>query len=980
MWSRLRTTGIAPALSVAVAVGALTACSAPDERRPPSSCIDCEPDPDPNPNPSATPNDLDGDGRDNSVDRCDARDFGRLIVVDPEAGMSAREVVETDLAPLLAKVRGEPFEIVSRAEGGCAEEQTAIWLLRPPALAEHAAPERVVSRAAELESAAPQAYVIDAQRGAGVWIIAGSDRGLVHGMYELLERAGVRFLLPGDSWTVTPARADLSFDLQALRSPVFRTLSYFGTGGWGPGSSQFPIPDVGSDGAHATSLQGWRQRTRFPFQYSLGGHTWEDFSAVPEMKTVLDTEPAMRACRPCASDDAACLAGAQDALCGDRPDASYRRVPTEAARLNPTHHGLTLCGEASAPRACAAGEPATLEDPSDFTSGGGLMQLYGDRLLQGLSGAVQAVAADPTLEAIASVDASDGDGFCRCDKCRDMLRNGAEDIASVDQDGSVTDGIFHMANHLARRAATEHPGSSVNLYAYASRAAVPSIALEPNVFVVVIPNAFQQQHTGLSGDELTAAWATKSAENPRGPFRLGIYDYWALTDGSFDQPSYPLSSVTSLLGAWRGAGIEAVTNESTYGSGPMGLLWYVAAHLSWEPELDADALVSDWFSQGFGAAAPPLERMYRRFWVHGYGADPLELGAMFAALKESYSLLPDDAGARERLTALSTYAHYLRLLYELRAADETTQDAALDAVLTHVWRIAPTGMLHSFRLWELLTRDYQHPPRWAFSSSTEHGPAWDAVTAAGPVTADEMRALIDDGAARYPAIELIPPEAPFTGELVPLTTPPAEETVDLGESGYGDEWDGEYALYLTEGRSVSLSIAISGRGAAIPDARVLVRDPAGAVLIDRHVAVPLDGEQLEVLDITAGAAGIYRVTYQHAFNEFHVLHYPRSVPLVRVLPTDFSFFVPERLHWFFVPTGTRRFAFRSGCDQPTLFHSPQGDVEATWHGNVAVVDVPAVQDGVAWNMSAYCGSAQFLNLPNYVAYRADQLLVPADAL
>lgn len=957
------------------ASSALAGCSTRERSRTPA-CSDCgaEPNPNPNPNPDASADDLDGDGRDNSVDRCDARDFGRLIVLDPGFSTTVREVVEQDLAPLLARVRGEPFELSSRAEGGCADEQTAIWLVAPSSLADHGAPQRVVERAAELSQAAPQSYVLDAERGAGAWLVAGTERGLVHGIYELLERTGVRFLLPGDDWIVTPPRLDLSFDISELRSPVWRTLSYFGTGGWGPASSQFPVPGVGSDGGHAQQLELWRRRNRFPLQYWLGGHTWEDFSALPEVKAALDADPAMRACRPCAAEDATCLQGAQDALCGSRPDAEYRRVPSEAARLNPTHHGLALCDDAGVARACAVNEPPTLEDPGDFTSDAGLTKLYGDHVLQG-----PAAPTDPSLEPFVSVDASDGDGFCACDKCRDMLRSGAEGVTGVDRDANVTDAVFHLANHVARRAEQQIPGSFVNLYAYASRASVPTVSLEPNVFVVVIPNAFQQQHTGLSGDELLGAWSQKSVQNERGPFRLGVYDYWALTDGSFDQPTYPLSSVTSLLATWRQAGIEAITNESTYGSGPMGLAWYVTAHSSWQPDLDVEALVHEWFELAFGAAAAPLERMYRRFWAHGYSADPLELGEMFAALQEAELLASDEAALRSRLTALSAYVHYLRLLYELRSAPEAGRAAALDALLTHVWRIAPSGMVHSFRLWQLLTWEQQNPERWAFSSRTEHGSAWNAVIEAGPVGAEEMQALVQEGVLRYPRLQLVPENNPFTGELVPLGTPPASDELDATESGYGDEWEGEYRFYLSAGRAVSLSLTITGRGAPIPDSRIVVEHPSGEALVDRHVAVPLDGEREERVEVSATDAGVYRFIYQHAFNEFHVLRYPQSLPLVRVLPSDFSFFVPERRHWFFVPTGTRRFGFRSGCDQPTLFHGPQGEVVASWHGNVALVDVPAGQDGVAWSMSSYCGSAQFLNLPNYVGYRPEQLLVPADA-
>jgi hypothetical protein len=252
------------------------------------------------------------------------------------------------------------------------------------------------------------------------------------------------------------------------------------------------------------------------------------------------------------------------------------------------------------------------------------------------------------------------------------------------------------------------------------------------------------------------------------------------------------------------------------------------------------------------------------------------------------------------------------------------------------------------------------------------------VLAAGPQTTEELLALLDDGAEKYPELTLAPTLDTFSGELVPLSAPTGDG-IDSSESGYGDEWAATYSLYLAAGQSVSLSLVISGRSSAIPDARVIFEGPADEVLVDRHVAVPFEGEREELVEHVAASAGVYRLTYQNAFNEFHRLRYPRALSLVRELPTDFSYFVPERRHWFFVPLGTRRFALRTDCDQRTLFHGPAGDVAASWHGTVAVVDVAAGQDGQPWSMSAYCGSAQFLNIPNYVAYRADQLLVPKDA-
>src|SRR5688500_17543800 len=45
MRSGFQTATAAPALGLAVVVSALTACSAPEERRSPSTCVDCEPEP-----------------------------------------------------------------------------------------------------------------------------------------------------------------------------------------------------------------------------------------------------------------------------------------------------------------------------------------------------------------------------------------------------------------------------------------------------------------------------------------------------------------------------------------------------------------------------------------------------------------------------------------------------------------------------------------------------------------------------------------------------------------------------------------------------------------------------------------------------------------------------------------------------------------------------------------------------------------------
>jgi hypothetical protein len=925
------------------------------------------------------------DGDPAAAGACSPRTFGELVVVDPRAGAPVQAAVDTDLVPLLARVAGRPFRKAASHDGAC----PALWVVRAEALAAHAPPSWVQAAAAPLDKAAAQAYVIAARRGQGAWIVARTDRGLVHGIYDVLERAGVRFLLPGEDWTVAPPRADLSFDASELREPSFRTVDWFGTGGFGPGTATFPIAGLGAGGQVQRDLATWQRRSRFPHQYALGGHTWEAFVATASVRAQLQADPALRACVRCADTDTACLARPEDATCGDRPSGRYRRVAATASTINPTHHGLTLCGAAAAPRACGAGEAPTLEDPADFSGDAGLAGLYGRWSLERLRGAAAAAAADPSLEPVVSVDPADGAGFCRCDKCRNMLRNGAEGVRR-DQDATVTDAIFHLANHVARRAAGEHRGSAVNLYSYASRADVPQIPLEPNVLVVLVPYAFHSQYTGKTADEMIQGWVEKRAANPRGRFRMAVYDYWTIPDWSWDQPDLALARVGQRLAAWRAAGIEAISNESTYGLGPLGVHWFVVSRLAWDASLDVDAAARSWFADAFGVAAPPVERMYRRFWTRGWSANALDLSEALASMKEADALAPAEGPVRRRLAAVQGYVEYLRLLYEHRAQPRNVE--ALDALLAHVWRLGPTGMVHAYRIWQLLMRGHPQPDRWAFRSRTDHGPAWAAVVAQGPLTPAEMRRRTAEAAEKYPPAGLVPESNPFTGPLVPLEAPtpapmpapaPAPAEIDVTDGGLGDEWGGQYVFHAVAGQPLTITLGVTGRGYGIPDGRLTVRDPGGEVVLARKVPVPTNGKRLEPIELAPTKTGAHRLDYSAGYTEFHELRYPRTLPLVRVAPTDFSWFVPGRTHWFYVPRGTRRFAYITTCNNAPaypIFRGPAGPVTARWQGPVAILDVPPGQDAAPWSLAGYCASARFANLPNYLAYRREQLLVPSDAL
>jgi hypothetical protein len=374
--------------------------------------------------------------------------------------------------------------------------------------------------------------------------------------------------------------------------------------------------------------------------------------------------------------------------------------------------------------------------------------------------------------------------------------------------------------------------------------------------------------------------------------------------------------------------------------------------------------------------------MYRRFWDHGWSADPLEFGYAYQALHDAEALATDPAIAT-RVTAIAGYIDYLRLLYEYNNAPAAMKDAALDVLLTHVWRLAPTGMVHAYRIWQLLYRNASAAmqARWDNGSPTSHSAGWDQVTAMGPITSAEMHEQVEAGVAAYPSLGLSPASSPFVGPLVPLQTPPPSTMVDTTDMGYSNEYADEYVFYPTAGTQLTFTVEITGRGYPIPNSGAHITDPGGTIVLTQHFAVPTNGTMMYPINFTPSQTGAYHRRYDAAYVEDHIVHYPQSLPFVHVLPDQFSWYVDFRKDYFWVPRGTARFGFLTTSTIQPLFQLPDGtQATVAWHGPIAVIDVPPGQDHAVWSITGYNGLMEFENIPNYVAYRPEQLLVPSDSL
>jgi hypothetical protein len=939
--------------------------------------------------------DIDADGKGDVCDSCDRRDFGQIVVLPSGATTLVRQAVMNDLLPQLAAVRRLPFQLLSQNSVACAPDFTGIYLVHSNELSAFNAPTRVQTGAQLLGISSPDSYLIDAQNGS-VWVVAKNDRALIHGLYEVLEQVGVKFLLPGPEWIVAPPKMPMAFTLQALRKPSFQTVQYFGAGGWGPVSSNYGIPLVGADGTHAKNQKDWLRQNRFPQQFVLGGHSWEAFVADPTERAVLTADPTSRACLLCnpelTAEYAACIARPVDTLCGDRGSNKFRRTNlsgggAQAAALNPSHHGKTVCQTANTLRPCNAGEAPTHESLTDFSTNGGLAQRFADWTLARVAAQVAAAGGDTSTEIVVSVDPADGEEYCQCDKCLNMLRNGAEGVNAA-KDASGTDGVTHLANHAARRVKAVYPNAKLSMYAYAYHAEVPTLPIESSIKVMLVPYAFQQYNTGLRAEEFIESWRLKAQSNAG--LVLGIRDYWStVTSLGEDQPTMSMKTAENKLAAWRTLGAQFFLNESTYSSGAAGMHWYETAHAVWDPSIQVNTHVSQWFVDAFGPAAAPIENMYRRFWNRGWDLNALELNAAFSALAQAETLVGNNPQLKKRLLSFEIYIEYLRLKYEYKWASMQAKDAAFDALMTHIWRAAPTGMMHSYWLWYQLMNAEASPVRWRITSAnTVRGAAWNNPQLLVPITESEMNARVASGLIAYPSLGLVPAENTYVGSLIPLQTPVADGGISATDQGYFNIFSSDYVFHMAANQTVNFELNIRGNTRALRPGTLTFEGPTGfQASAPRKFLIPNTSVSVAYpVAFTSSVAGEYRMHYEATFNEEVMIKYPKFLPLARVAPAYFNLWVEPLRHWFYVPIGTRKFAYNTNCHEinpalyPTTLYLPNGSVAVTsWIGNLATVTVPPAQDGSIWSIGGYCHDAKFENLPNFLSYERSQVLKPNDA-
>ncbi len=566
----------------------------------------------------------------------------------------------------------------------------------------------------------------------------------------------------------------------------------------------------------------------------------------------------------------------------------------------------------------------------------------------------QANPNDPHSFAV-SVEPADGGGHCECEKCRKL--------------GTVSDRVFTLANAVAKEVAVEFPKGRVSLFAYNQHAAVPSVALEPNVYVTAIPYGFQR--TEMDPEELLSAWGRKVGA-------LSMYDYWSIPDWTHDLPNfnYP-KTAPERLRFWKKQGVEGFLSESTYSGGAMGAAWYLSGRLMWDLQADEKAVLDDFYKGSFGPASEPMKRMLER-WAANFTFTTHELALSFRDLEEALKRTADAPSARARMLDCGRYVQYLRLWFEYQQAAAGDKAEAAQALWRHLWGIHSTAMVHSFRLFQLTLRTeaLKQPELLNLYKYADPATAawWKKLR---PVTDEEVEHMIADGVKRFQPLKF--ESRSYTGKLVPLSAPAAKP----------DEWASE--MMLGSGTNLEIEtpmgidtfrLRISGKDVI----RVTAVDAEGKSIFAQRVEVGEKWrEQWSELEIPLAKSGRCTVRIWSPKRMFR-MQAPAGIALTMREWVNSQGWPTPRLY-FFVPKGLTTFAtylpyIAAG---PPRFFDPEGkEVKPVKEngGIILLVKVPPGQDGKVWSLShlkAPNEPLRMLNMPQAFAFSPDALLIPEDA-
>ena len=214
----------------------------------------------------------------------------------------------------------------------------------------------------------------------------------------------------------------------------------------------------------------------------------------------------------------------------------------------------------------------------------------------------------------------DNMSWCKCDRCQAEL-NQAEMGNPQFSNGKASEYIFRFVNKVATEVRKTHPDKWIGALAYSDYAYYPEgVELEPNIVVQMCLHTRNWWCPSMERNDLKVlnTWARR--EGARRPLYLWLYYCFPALQAQYEHhgvfPSFFAHTVVKQMALYHEAGIEGIFMEHSSECEQTHLMdvpdIYVTLKLADDPSLDGDALIDEFFTRFYGAAAEPMRRLYER--------------------------------------------------------------------------------------------------------------------------------------------------------------------------------------------------------------------------------------------------------------------------------------------------------------------------------------------------------------------------------
>lgn len=251
----------------------------------------------------------------------------------------------------------------------------------------------------------------------------------------------------------------------------------------------------------------------------------------------------------------------------------------------------------------------------------------------------------------------DGAPTCECPDCRAANLGFMQKPPADPRIQDISEGFYAFLNQVAAAVASEFPGKWITTTAYSGRIRPPEgVTLHTNISVHIALLGYSAHHRL----DFTS-WQTRE--------KLKLYERWGqLTPFAVDRPYYPPfqfhahvpqplhRTLAFHVRELRRLGLAGSEWEGRCAFMADGLNTYILGRCLWNPDTDIDALLADYYTRFFGAAAAPVRAFYE-------------------ATEDSLIRAPVDHHEEERIPEIYPYETVRQLTAEAGALESLVKDA-----------------------------------------------------------------------------------------------------------------------------------------------------------------------------------------------------------------------------------------------------------------------------------------------------------------